>query len=235
MPPAKTVLGIVRDRASQLNKFLSLDEELKTRRTRSFHYSSFPYPSGINMPIKARVLRALHVVIFAMASLCCQFASADIVLDILSFSGTDSDAGNCVDSTSTFTLADDQIPNAQLLANFNVIDDGAAIKVNGMDLFVAKEHSQCGPKGFLMTVDQTVENENLWLANSNDIARLSTLFDSTSFNVGGRVTQATASTVNYIPTFAVADFTDRLVVGHKTIDIVNYNGSQRPRSLATSP
>ena len=119
----------------------------------------------------------------------------------------------------------DQIPNAHLLANFDVIDDGAAIKVDGMDLFVAKEHSQCGPNDFLMTVDQSFDNENPWLANNNDIARLSRLFDSTSFDVGGRVPQAAASTVNYIPTFAVANFTDHLIVGHNTIEIVNYNTS----------
>ena len=151
------------------------------------------------------------------------------VVDTGIISGTTSSTGSYVAASSTFNLTAAEIPTVELLANFAFIDDGVEIVVNGTSLFLAPDLSQFGPQDFVTSGVQPNDIENPWNTNNNGLPRLTIFSDSSGSAFSGAVTEGATSTVTYLPSNPVPDFTSLLVAGTNTIQFVNHNGFQNGR------
>ena len=156
--------------------------------------------------------------------------SADTVLNTdnteISFANEDGagSTGSFPAGTFTFNLSDADIPNVQLLTNLSVIDDGFAITVNGQTFFSANELTQFGPMDFVMTDVQPNDIDNSFNTNDNGLSRLIVDASSVGTAFSGAPFQNSTNVVEYLPNFAVADFTSLLVAGDNTIDFIALNG-----------
>ena len=153
------------------------------------------------------------------------FCRAD-VLDSGAISGSSLDLGSYVAATSNFTLTAGQLSNIELLAEFDIIDDGLEIIVNGTSMFVSMDTSQYGNQDFVVTAVQPNDVANPWSANSNGLARLIVLANGSGTSFSGSVDTTTATIVDYVPNSTVQDFNNLLVVGANQIEFVNHNASQ---------
>lgn len=182
--------------------------------------------AGDKMSSEAIPIKRCVQFIAALALFCTSNASAAIVLDSGNIAGSSSSVGSQVVAVSMFNLTGAEIPRTQLAADFLLIDDGVEIIVNGTSLFAATELSQFGPQDFVVTPNQPNDINNPWLVNTNGLPRLSVFSDSSGTTMSGAVNTNSASTVPYLPLFAVSDFTSLLMVGANTIEFVNHNGFQ---------
>ena len=177
------------------------------------------------MPMSLLVSAARAVLLLVLFAFLPLVSSASVVLDSGIISGTSANTGNFIVASSQFSLTAADIPNVELLANFDIIDDGVEIRVNGQSLFLAQELSQFGPQDFQVTAVQPNDIENPWSANMNGLPRLTTISNLGGTTMNGSVTTGASQVVEYLPNFPVLDFTTLLEEGDNTIEFVSHNGA----------
>ena len=153
--------------------------------------------------------------------------SADIVLDSGSFANTEASGGGFVVATSMFSLTSADIPDVLFEANFDIIDAGVEVVVNGTSLFTTGDDaSNFGPQVFQPTAVQPDNIDFSFDPNDNGLPRLTVVSDSSGTVMTGAAFVNSTSTVPYIPLFNVANFTSLLQTGGNTIEIINHNNFQ---------
>lgn len=140
------------------------------------------------------------------------------------FLGTSDSTGSFVAGATTFNLTDADIDLINFVVNFDEIDDGVEVRVNGNSLFVSLDTSQFGNQDFVVTGVQPNDIFDPWTVNENGISRLTVVSDVNGSTFSGSVTPDATTAVEYLPNFDVADFADLLVVGENTIEFVSHNG-----------
>ena len=166
------------------------------------------------------VLRTFAIVMLGITlPLFSSTANADIVDGF--FAGT---TPNMTIGSTTFNLTAAEISSASLDVDFDVIDDGVEVRVNGTPLFISLSPHQFGPTTDFQIVGYD-DIQNPWNPNQSGLPRLNVLATSSGTDFSGAVTVSATSTVQYIPNFDVANFTELLNEGSNTIEFVNHNGS----------
>jgi len=131
-------------------------------------------------------------------------------------------------ASSAFSLTNADISSIVFEANFDVIDAGVRIDVNGLPLFATgADVSEFGPGGIfnfptLSTTDTFIQNP--FGPNDSSIPRLTVLSDSTGTTFSGSQTTTAASPAVFAPLFNVGDFTGLLAPGDNVIEIFVLNG-----------
>ena len=149
------------------------------------------------------------------------------IVDSGTFSNTQASGNNIVVATSQFSLASGDIPNVTFDANFNLIDAGIEIRVNGTSFFnTGDDVSNFGPQVFQPTAVQPDNIDFSFDPNNNNLPRLTVDSDATGTAFTGTSFVNSSSTVNFIPLFNVANFNSLLQPGLNTIEIVNLNNFQ---------
>jgi len=140
---------------------------------------------------------------------------ADIVIDSNNFSSSQpSGGGFVVATTQSFSLTSADIADVTFEANFELIDAGIEILVNGVSLFdTGPDVSQFGPAVF------SPNNLGIPFGPRGDgLPRLTVQSDFTS--------DTSTNIIQYTPLFNVTDFASLLQVGNNQIEIVNQNNFQ---------
>jgi hypothetical protein len=149
---------------------------------------------------------------------------ADTVLDFDSFSAMEPSGGGFVVATSNFSVAEADIPSITFDANFSLIDAGIEILVNGTALFnTGDDVSNFGPQVFQVTPVQPDNIDFSFNPNDNGLPRMTVASDSTGTVLTGAPFVNSTAVENYVPLFAIADFSSLLQPGDNTIEIVNLN------------
>ena len=148
---------------------------------------------------------------------------ADIVIDSNNFSSSQpSGGGFVVATTQSFSLTSADIADVTFEANFELIDAGIEILVNGMSLFdTGPDVSQYGPAVF--------SPNNLGIPfgpRGDDLPRLTVQSDFTGTTFLAPASDTSTNIIQYTPLFNVTDFASLLQVGNNQIEIVNQNNFQ---------
>ena len=155
---------------------------------------------------------------------------ADIVVDTGPVSVMEAAGGGFLGGTSIFTLSAADIPDTELLANFNIVDAGVEIRVNGTSLFpLFDDVSQFSPDVVFLDTGVTAGNGNIespFSPNDNQLPRLTVNATSAGTTFGGGATVAASSVIDYTPNFTVEDFSSLLVAGENTIEFFVLNSFQ---------
>ena len=158
------------------------------------------------------------------------YSYGDIVLDSGNISVMQASGGGFLAGTSTFNLNGVDPLDVELLADFNIVDAGVDIRVNGTSLFpLFDDISQFSQDlvflntGVTRTSGDMGNVESPFSPNNNGLPRLTveSTSDGTVFS-GGALLNST-STVEYTPNFAVVDFSSLLNSGDNTIEFFVLN------------
>ena len=154
--------------------------------------------------------------------------SADLILDTNTFESSEPSGGGFIAATTQiFVLTSADIPNVTFDANFDIIDAGIEILVNGTSLFnTGDDLSNFGPQVFTPTAVQPNNIDFSFASNNNGLPRLIVESDSTGTTLSGSPFQNSTSTFEYLPIFSVQNFSSLLQVGDNQIEIVNLNSFQ---------
>lgn len=151
---------------------------------------------------------------------------ADII-DSGDFSRSEPSGSGFIVATSTFELDALEIPDICFEANFDLIDAGIEILVNGQSLFnTGDDVSNFGPQVFQPTAVQPDNIDFSFSPNDNNLPRLTVLHDAMGSDFSGAAFVNSTNTVDYIPLFNVSNFNSLLQAGTNTIEIINLNGFQ---------
>ncbi len=151
-------------------------------------------------------------------------ATADVRLDEGDFDEQMFGAGRNVVATSTFRLSGPDIPRVGFLFNFDLIDEGLEIIINGQEFFSAPDIHQGGDREFEEIAGMYNDIQNPWNENSNSLPRLIVEAGADGTDFTGAVTVGANTLETYVPLFDVADLQSVLREGDNTIDFINLNG-----------
>jgi len=163
---------------------------------------------------------------------------ADTILetDNFSFSQTTPDPapGGVAASTAPFSLTSADISNIMFEANFDFIDAGIEILVNGVSLFnTGPDVSQFNGASSTVFTQTGATNLGVPFGERSDLQpRLTVSSDSTGTIFSGPDLSLPddpnnpAPIINFTPGFTINDFTSLLQVGENQIQIVNLNNFQ---------
>ena len=132
--------------------------------------------------------------------------------------------------TSNFNITLADIPNIELSVDFDIVDAGIEILVNGTRLFPQFfDISEFGPtQVFGGTNIAGGGVENPFTANSNGLPRVRIEASSAGVVFTGAETTSTGSLISYIPQFETEDFTNLLIEGDNEIQFFvlnNFDGA----------
>ena len=135
--------------------------------------------------------------------------------------------GAFIGGTTTFDLTGIDSQDIELLANFDIVDAGVRISVNGMPLYPDfVDISQFGPDVVFTDtgVTQGTGNiENPFTPNNSGLDRLIVSSTSAGTDFSGAAFVSSTEVIDYTPNFAVQDFSSLLVAGENTIDFFVLN------------
>ena len=162
-------------------------------------------------------------------------ALGQLTVDSGTISAMEPSGGGFLAGTSTFDLAAADIQDLELLANFDIIDAGIDITVNGVSLYPQfQDYSQFSQDVVFLDTgvplnERPGEEGNIqspFSPNNNNLPRLTVESTSDGTEFSGGATTAATSTIPYTPNFVVQDFTSLLVEGQNTIQFFVLNDFQ---------
>ena len=152
-------------------------------------------------------------------------AVGDMVLDTGTIFAMEASGGGFLAGTSSFNITAADIPNIVLLSDFDVVDAGIEIVVNGTALFPQFDDiSQFGAtQVFGGTGVGGGGVDNPFSPNNNGLPRVRVEASSTGISFTGAETTGTNTLIDYIPQFQPQDFTSLLVDGDNEIQFFVLN------------